>query len=135
MKSLTKSAQVLHHLLPSGSHGSHYTPTRIPVTQPAIKWQPSYIYEDSRANNPKRPPPKRQRVVPSKEQRVPDASDQTQRMQPTKYKRMTVGFNTMTPAAYMRVKAHDNNKQSHQPTARRLTWEDERVSAPGQNLK
>jgi hypothetical protein len=48
---------------------------------------------------------------------------------------MTSGFNTMTPAAYMQVKSHDNNNQSHQPTGRRLTWEDERVPVPGQNLK
>jgi hypothetical protein len=74
-------------------------------------------------------------VLPSKEQRVPEAFDQAQQMQPTKYNRMTISFNTMTPAAYMRVKAHDNNNQSHQPTATRLTWEDERVPAPGLNLK
>ncbi len=92
-------------------------------------------YKDPLANNPKRPLPTKQRVVPSKEQRLPDASDQAQRMQPTKYRRMTIGFNTMTPAAYMRVKSQDNNNQSHQLTATRLTWEDERVSTQGQNQK
>jgi hypothetical protein len=92
-------------------------------------------YKDPLANNLKRPPPTKQRVLPSKEQRVLEASDQAQQMQLTKYNRMTIGFNTMTPAAYMRVKSHDNINQSHQPTARRLTWEDERVPAPGLNLK
>jgi hypothetical protein len=36
---------------------------------------------------------------------------------------------------HMRVKSQDKIIQSHQPTARRLTWEDERVPAPGLNLK
>jgi hypothetical protein len=35
----------------------------------------------------------------------------------------------------MRVNTHDINNHSHQPTARRLTWEDEGVSGPGLNLK
>jgi hypothetical protein len=92
-------------------------------------------YKVPLVHNLKRPPPTKQRVLPSKEQRVLEASDQAQQMQPTKYKRMTIGFNTMTPAAYMRFKTYDNNNKSHQPTARRLTWEDERVNAPCLNLK
>jgi hypothetical protein len=35
----------------------------------------------------------------------------------------------------MRVNTHDINNHSHQPTARRLTWEDERASGPVLNLK
>jgi hypothetical protein len=35
----------------------------------------------------------------------------------------------------MRVNTHDINNHSHLPTARRLTWEDERVPGPGLNLK
>jgi hypothetical protein len=35
----------------------------------------------------------------------------------------------------MLIKCQDNIIQSHQPTARRFTWEDERVPAPGLNLK
>ena len=35
----------------------------------------------------------------------------------------------------MRVNTHDINNHSHLPTARRLTWEDERVPVPGLNLK
>ena len=35
----------------------------------------------------------------------------------------------------MRVNTHDINNHSHQPTARRLTWADERVSGPVLNLK
>jgi hypothetical protein len=78
----------------------------------------------------------KQRVLPPKKQRVPDASDQAQQMRPTKCNKLTIGFNTMTPAAYnMWVKSHDINNQSHQPTAKRPTWEDERVPAQVQNLK
>jgi hypothetical protein len=71
-------------------------------------------------------------VLPSKEQRVLEVLAQL--MQPTKNK-STTGFNAMTPEANMRVKTHEYNNHSHQPTARRLTWEDERVPAPGLNLK
>jgi hypothetical protein len=35
---------------------------------------------------------------------------------------------TTTPEANMQVNTHDINKHSHQPTASRLTWEDERMS-------
>ncbi len=57
-----------------------------------------------------------------------------QQTQPTKYRR-TSGLNTTTPEANMRVNTCDINNHRHQPTARRLTWEDERVSGPGLNLK
>ena len=73
-----------------------------------------------------------QRVLPSKEQRVLDLS--VQQTQPIKYRR-TSGLNTTTPEANMRVHTHDINNHSHLPTARRLTWEDERVPGPGLNLK
>ena len=35
----------------------------------------------------------------------------------------------------MRVNTHDIINHSHQPTAIRLTWEDERMPGPGLNLK
>jgi hypothetical protein len=35
----------------------------------------------------------------------------------------------------MRVNTHNIHNHSHQPTARRLTWEDERVPGPVLNLK
>jgi hypothetical protein len=89
-------------------------------------------YKVPLVHNLKRPPPTQQRVLPSKEQRVLDLL--VQQMQPTKYRR-TSGFNTSTPEANMRVDTHDINNHSHQPTARRLTWEDERVPVPGLNLK
>jgi len=73
-----------------------------------------------------------QRVLPSKEQRVLDLL--VQQTQPIKY-RMTSGLNTTTPEANMRVNTQDINNHSHLPTARRLTWEDERVPGPGLNLK
>ncbi len=41
----------------------------------------------------------------------------------------------MTPSPYMRGKANDNTTHCNQLTARMLTWEDERVSAPGLSLK
>jgi hypothetical protein len=67
------------------------------------------------------------RVLPSKEQRVLDLL--AQQTQPIKYKR------TSTPKANMRVNTHDINNHRHQPTARRLTWADERVPGPVLNLK
>jgi hypothetical protein len=63
---------------------------------------------------------------------VPDLL--VQQTQPTKYRRAS-GLNTTTPEANMRVNTHDINNHGHQPTARRLTWEDERMSGPGLNLK
>ncbi len=57
-----------------------------------------------------------------------------QQTQPIKYRR-TSSFNTSTPEANMRVNTHDINNHSHLPTARRLTWEDERVPGSGLNLK
>ena len=57
-----------------------------------------------------------------------------QQTQPVKYRR-TSGLNTTTPEANMRVNTQDINNHSHLPTARRLTWEDERVPVPGLNLK
>jgi hypothetical protein len=134
--------EILHHLGPSIT--SVPTTQRLPRTPLYAYKDFSYAagdtaatvtYKDPSANNLKSPPPTKQRALPSKKQRVPVASDQVQQMQPTKYNRMTIGFNTMTPAAYMRVKSQDNNNQSHQPTARRLTWEEKGVSAPGLNLK
>ncbi len=63
-------------------------------------------------------------------------TDQARQMQSINYKKMTIGFNTTTPTAYMRVQSQDNNNQSHQPTARTFTsWEDERVPVPGLNLQ
>ncbi len=57
-----------------------------------------------------------------------------QQTQPTKYRR-TSGLNTTTAEANMQVNTHDINNHSHQPMARRLTWEDERVPGSGLNLK
>jgi hypothetical protein len=89
-------------------------------------------YKDPLVHNLKRPPPTKQRVLPSKEQRVLDLL--VQQTQPVKYRR-TSGLNTTTPEENMQVHTHDINNHSHQPTARRLTWEDERVSGPVLNLK
>ena len=79
-----------------------------------------------------KPPSTKQRVLPSKEQRVLDLL--VQQTQPIKYRR-TGGLNTTTPEANMRVHTHDINNHSHLPTARRLTWEDERVPGPALHLK
>ena len=68
-----------------------------------------------------------QRVLPSKEQKVLDLL--AQQTQPIKYKR------TSTLKANVRVNTHDINNHHHQPTARRLTWADERVPGPVLNLK
>jgi hypothetical protein len=76
-------------------------------------------YKDPLVHNLKRPPPTKQRVLPSKEQIVLDLL--VQQTQPIKYRR-TSGLNTTTPEANMRVNTHDINNHSHQPTARRLTW-------------
>jgi hypothetical protein len=89
-------------------------------------------YKVPLVQNLKRPPPTQQRVLPSKEQRVLDLL--AQQTQSTKYRR-TSGFNTSTPEPNMRVNTHDINNHSHQPTERRLTWEDEKVPVPGLNLK
>jgi hypothetical protein len=71
---------------------------------------------------------KEKRVPPAKKQRLVAASDQARQMQLT-------DFNTITPSAYMREKANDNATHSNQLTAKMLTWENERVSAPGRSLK
>jgi hypothetical protein len=73
-----------------------------------------------------------QRVLPSKEQRVLNLL--VQQTQPIKYRR-TSSLNTTTPEANMQVNTHDINNHSHQPTASRLTWKDERVPVTGLNLK
>ena len=80
----------------------------------------------------KRPPSTKQRLLPTKEQRVLDLL--VQQTQPIK-RRRTSGLNTTTLKANKQVNTHDINNHSHQPTARRLTWEDEGVSGPGLNLK
>ncbi len=69
---------------------------------------------------------------PRNKQRVLDLL--VQQTEPIKYRR-TSSFNISTPEANMRVHTHDINNHSHLPTARRLTWQDERVPGPGLNLK
>ncbi len=88
-------------------------------------------YKVPLVHNLKRLPPTKQRVLPSKEQRVLDQL--VQQTQPIK-RRRTSGSNTTTLKANKRVNTPDINTHSHQPTAR-LTWEDERVSGPVLNLK
>jgi hypothetical protein len=68
-------------------------------------------------------PRTKQRVLPSKEQRVLDLL--LQQTQPIK-RRRTSGLKTTTLKANKRVNTQDIDSHSHQPTAR-LTWEDERV--------
>ncbi len=82
-------------------------------------------------HNLKRPPPTKQRVLPSKEQRMLDLL--VQQTQPIK-RRKSSRSNTSTLKAYKRVNTPDINTHSHQPKAR-LTWEDEKVSDPVLNLK
>jgi hypothetical protein len=89
-------------------------------------------HKDPLVHNLKRPPPTKQRMLPSKEQRALDLL--VQQTQPIKYRR-TSGLYTTNPEANMRVNTHDIINHSHQPTAIRLTWEDERVSGPVLNLK
>jgi hypothetical protein len=88
-------------------------------------------YKVPLVHNLKRPPPTKQRMLPSKEQRVLDVL--VQQTQPIK-RRRTSGLNTTTPKSYKRVNTQDIDTHSHQPTAR-LTWEDERASGPVLNLK
>ncbi len=88
-------------------------------------------YKVPLVHNLKRPPPTKQRVLPSKEQRVLDLL--VQQTQPIK-RRNSSGSNTTTLKAYKRVNTPDINTHSHPPTAR-LTWEDGRVSGPVLNLK
>jgi hypothetical protein len=78
-----------------------------------------------------KPPSAKQRVLPSKEQRVLDLL--VQQTQPIK-RRSTSELNTTTLKENKRVNTQDIEFHSHQPTAR-LTWEDERVSGPVLNLK
>ena len=77
------------------------------------------------------PPSAKQRVLPSKEQRVLDLL--VQQTQPIK-RRSTSGLNTTTLKANTRVNTQDIDSHSHQPTAG-LTLEEERVSGPVLNLK
>ncbi len=68
-------------------------------------------------------------MPPAKKQRDSAASDHhTRQMPPTDY-------NTMTPSAYTRETNNDTKTHSNQLTARMLTWEDKRVSAPDLNLQ
>jgi hypothetical protein len=87
-------------------------------------------YKVQLVHNLKRSPPSKQRVLPSMEQRVLNLL--VQQTRPTKYKR-TKRLSTTTPEANVRVITQDIKTYSH-PTAR-LTWEEERVSGLGLNLK
>jgi hypothetical protein len=90
-------------------------------------------YKVPLVQNLKRPPPTQQRVLPSKEQRVLDLLASRHNRPSTEG--LAVSILTSTPEANMRVNTHDITNHSHQPTERRLNWEDERVSLPGLNLK
>ncbi len=131
MKSSTTSAQAAHQILQH--RGLNYMDTETSdFSYASGNYATIGTYKVPLVHNLKRPPPTQQRMLLTKEHRVLDLL--VQQTQPTKYRR-TSGLNTTTPEANMRVNTHDINNHSHQPTARRLTWEDEWVPGPGLNLK
>jgi hypothetical protein len=129
-----KCDEILDHLGPSSA------PDPITQTTPLYGYRDfSYAssnnatigtYKVPLVHNLKRPPPTKQRVLPSKKQRALDLL--VQQTQPIK-RRKSSGSNTTTLRAYKRVNTPDiNTNNRHQPTAR-LTWGD--VSGPVLNLK